>query len=41
MSEFRSELLRTLMRSDDIVARIGGESLAVLLPDVSPASARA
>lgn len=36
-----SELLRTLMRSDDIIARIGGESLAVLLPDASVAQARA
>lgn len=36
-----SELLRTLMRRDDIIARIGGESLAVLMPGVSAASARA
>lgn len=36
-----SELLRTLMRSDDIIARIGGESLAVLLPGVPAASGRA
>jgi diguanylate cyclase (GGDEF)-like protein/PAS domain S-box-containing protein len=27
-----SDLLRTMMRSDDIVSRIGGESLAILLP---------
>lgn len=31
-----AELLRTLVRSGDIVSRVGGESLAVLLPDTSP-----
>lgn len=36
-----SELLRSLMRSDDIIARIGGESLAVLLPGASAVQAQA
>ena len=36
-----SELLRTLMRPEDIVARIGGESLAILMPQVTRDEARA
>lgn len=31
-----SELLRALMRPQDIISRIGNESLAVLLPDTTP-----
>jgi len=31
-----AELLRTLVRPDDIISRVGGESLAVLLPGTSP-----
>jgi diguanylate cyclase (GGDEF)-like protein/PAS domain S-box-containing protein len=34
------ELLRTLMRSEDIVSRIGGQTLGVLLPRVSPTQAQ-
>ena len=34
------ELLRTLMRSEDIVSRIGGQTLGVLLPRISPAQAQ-
>lgn len=36
-----AELLRTLVRADDIVSRVGGESLAVLLPNTSPDEAEA
>lgn len=36
-----SDFLRTLMRSDDIISRIGGESLAVLLPGAAPGQAEA
>jgi diguanylate cyclase (GGDEF)-like protein/PAS domain S-box-containing protein len=36
-----SDLLRTMMRSDDIVSRIGGESLGVLLPRATPDQAEA
>jgi diguanylate cyclase (GGDEF)-like protein/PAS domain S-box-containing protein len=36
-----SDLLRTLMRSDDIVSRIGSESLGVLLPRATPDQAEA
>lgn len=36
-----SELLRRLVRADDIVSRVGGESLAVLLPGTTPAEAEA
>lgn len=31
-----ADFLRNLMRSQDIISRIGGECLAVLLPDASP-----
>lgn len=31
-----SELLRSLMRAEDIVSRIGGESLGVILPGTTP-----
>lgn len=36
-----SDLLRTMMRSDDIVSRIGSESLGVLLPRATPDQAEA
>lgn len=36
-----ANLLRGLMRSDDIISRIGGESLGVLLPQASPDQAMA
>lgn len=36
-----SDLLRTMMRSDDIISRIGGESLGVLLPRAQPDQAEA
>ncbi len=36
-----AELVRTLMRSEDIISRIGGERLGVLLPGASPAEAEA
>lgn len=36
-----ANLLRGLMRSDDIISRIGGESLGVLLPKVPPDQAMA
>lgn len=34
-----ADMLRTMMRSEDIVCRIGSESLAVLLPGASPEQA--
>jgi diguanylate cyclase (GGDEF)-like protein/PAS domain S-box-containing protein len=36
-----ADFLRTLMRADDIVSRIGGESLGVLLPKATPDQAEA
>lgn len=36
-----ADLLRTMMRSEDILSRIGSESLAVLLPGATPAQAEA
>lgn len=36
-----SDLLRTMMRSDDIISRVGGESLGVLLPAATPDRAEA
>ncbi len=36
-----AELVRTLMRCDDIVSRIGGGRLGVLMPGASPAEAEA
>lgn len=36
-----ADLVRTVMRSQDIVSRIGGETLAVLLPGCDPARAEA
>lgn len=36
-----SNLLRSLMRSEDIVSRIGGESLGILLPQTQPEAALA
>lgn len=36
-----SDLLRAMMRSDDIISRIGGESLGVLLPRAAPDQAEA
>jgi diguanylate cyclase (GGDEF)-like protein len=36
-----SDLVRTLMRRDDIISRTGSDSLAVLLPGTSPEEARA
>ncbi len=36
-----ADLLRTLVRSDDIVSRVGSESLAVLLPRATPDQAEA
>lgn len=35
-----SELLRTLMRPEDVIARIGGESLAILMPELSTGEAK-
>jgi len=35
-----SELLRTLMRPEDVVARIGGESLAILMPQATAGEAK-
>jgi diguanylate cyclase (GGDEF)-like protein/PAS domain S-box-containing protein len=34
-----ADLLRTLMRSEDIVSRVGGQTLGVLLPRLAPAQA--
>jgi diguanylate cyclase (GGDEF)-like protein len=36
-----AEVLRTHVRGEDVAARIGGEEFAVLLPEESPAAARA
>lgn len=36
-----ADLVRSLMRSDDIISRIGGESLGVLLPRATPDQAEA
>lgn len=36
-----SELMRSMMRPEDIISRIGGESLGVLLPNVTPDQAEA
>lgn len=36
-----SNVLRTRLRAQDIISRVGGESLGVLLPEASPAQAEA
>jgi diguanylate cyclase (GGDEF)-like protein/PAS domain S-box-containing protein len=36
-----SDLLRAMMRSDDIISRVGGESIGVLLPKARPDEAEA
>lgn len=36
-----AELLRVMLRSDDILSRIGGDSFAVMLPQTSPGQAEA